>query len=603
MRKCYVTFEGREGRIPVEPGVTVMEVAREHGIAIPSICGGKGKCKKCLVRISGCKEAQLACQYKIYEDIFVAVPDLEKNLDYAVDKKIHGKSVELNAAVKNYTINSNTMDFEEEGSKWEWIKEELVKKYAVKLKGIDYPALQKLSKSNSSLSIPLHLNVWKSSEVIDVSDSSEVYGIAVDIGSTTIAAYLCDLETGSVIGRGSTLNPQVAFGEDILSRITYCLTHDSGVVELQKGVIDAINNIIDDVCREARVSNTVLKDMVVVGNTCMIHLLLGLDVASIGTPPFKPSFRDVKDIKARDLGIRINRGAYVHLLPLIAGFIGSDTSATILSEKPHESNEVILIIDAGTNGELVLGNRERILCASCATGPALEGGCITYGMRAAPGAIESVSIDNATKEVTYTVIPERDPQGGKRELKPRGICGSGIIDCVAQMYLAGLIDESGAMKKDCATPRLIEKDGEASFILAWAWETDGSDNIVVTQSDIRAVQMAKGAIQAASIILMNKMGVTGIDRIILAGAFGSVINVDSASVLGFFPDCPVNKIEGVGNAAGEGARIALLNIQERSQIQEVVKKVEHVNLVSEETFQKQFAYAIHIPRMLKRNQP
>ncbi|RLB01290.1 MAG: ferredoxin [Deltaproteobacteria bacterium] len=597
-KKCLVTFKGYPEKIFVDPGTSITEAARTIGVAIPSICGGQGKCQKCRVEVSGFEKPQLACQFRVYNDVQVIVPEDISYSEYAIDKEVQEKSVELSPAVKKYSVTINDRDLLNYRSKWEFVEDTLRREHGLKVEKVDYPALAKLKDITESAG-QLDVSVWMDKEIIDISapNDESIYGIAVDIGTTTLAAYLCDLSTGKVLTTRSMLNPQVACGEDILSRITYCLKNRSGVSELHEVIIQGVNRLIKETCDSTTISSHQIMDMALAGNSCMLHLFLGVDVATLGVPPFQPVFSTLSDIKARDLGIEICDGAYIHVLPLIAGFIGADTSAVILSEEPYKSEEVILIIDAGTNGELVLGNRDRLMCTSCATGPALEGGSIICGMRASPGAIDTVKIDPANCAVEFTVIPEIGEDGKKKYVKPRGICGSGIIDCVAQMYLAGVISKNGHMKRDSCIPRIVQKNGETSFVVARASETDIGEDIVITQGDVRSVQLAKAAIQAALRIMIKKMKLDRLSRIVLAGAFGNVINIDSALALGMFPDCPVDSIEAVGNAAGDGARIALLNTGKREEIRNVVEKVEHVDLVSEEGFQREFAYATYIPRM------
>jgi len=426
---------------------------------------------------------------------------------------------------------------------------------------------------------------------------ARTYGLAVDVGTTTLAAYLCNLESGDVVATESSINPQVVYGEDVLSRIAYAMERDDGAAVMHESVIRGVNRIIARLLARSGIDKDSILDMCVVGNTCMHHLFLGLAPDSLGCAPFVPAVRQSLDIKARELGIEIADGAYVHFLPVVSGFVGADTIGMILAEEPQKNGDNILLIDIGTNGELVLSGRGRLLCTSCATGPALEGANIQCGMRASAGAIERVRIDRNTLEVSYKVVGEDSWHDAARvgEIRPVGICGSGIIDALAEMFLAGVVGKDGRLAEKAGRRLMRTEDGGRAFVIAAPEDTSFGRPIFISQKDIRAVQLAKGAIHAAARILMKKMGVERLDRVVLAGAFGSVINPESAAAIGLFPELGFEKICSVGNAAGEGARIALLNRGKRNEADEINRRVEFVELANFPGFEREFADAMYLP--------
>jgi uncharacterized 2Fe-2S/4Fe-4S cluster protein (DUF4445 family) len=394
------------------------------------------------------------------------------------------------------------------------------------------------------------------------------------------------------------MNPQVAYGEDVMSRISHSVSHRGGLKQMNQAIIKGLNQVAGRAAARAGIRRSDIIDMAIVGNTCMHHLFLKLDPRYLGKTPFAPSLHHSVDIKARDLGLRIAPGAYVHVLPIEAGFVGADNVGVLVAEEPYHQDEMVLVIDIGTNGELILGNRERLLSASCATGPAFEGAEIKHGMRAASGAIERVKIDPETREVQFKVIGNERWNTEARKMGARGICGSGIFDVVAQMFLAGIIDKSGRFNNKLRSPRLHKNsNNEPEFVIAWAKETSINRDITVGQRDIRAVQLAKGAVYAGARILMNRMGVDSLDRVVLAGAFGSYIDKESAAVIGLFPDCDPEKVYAVGNAAGDGARIALLNVDKRKEADAMARRVEYVELTIEPDFNKIFTQALLFPHM------
>jgi uncharacterized 2Fe-2S/4Fe-4S cluster protein (DUF4445 family) len=393
------------------------------------------------------------------------------------------------------------------------------------------------------------------------------------------------------------MNPQVTFGEDVMSRITYAMTQKDGLKKMNDAIIGGLNRLAGQVASEAGIKRRDIVDWAIVGNTAMHHIYMNIYPEYIGKAPFPPALHASADVKARDMGLKISPGAYIHVLPIEAGFVGADNVGVLIAEEPYNRDDLMLIIDIGTNGELVLGNKKKLISSSCATGPAFEGAHIKHGMRAAPGAIEKVQIDPDTKEPRYKVIGKEQWSDELKEMGARGICGSGIMDVVAQMYVAGVMLKNGRVNKELDHPRMRESEDGWEYVLAWADETSIGQDVTVNQGDIRAVQLAKGAMYAGTKLMMRRLGIEKLDRVILAGAFGSYIDPTQAMIMGLFPDCDLEKVYAVGNAAGDGARIALLNVDKREEANKYARKVEYVELTVEGDFEKQFAQAMYFPHM------
>jgi uncharacterized 2Fe-2S/4Fe-4S cluster protein (DUF4445 family) len=417
----------------------------------------------------------------------------------------------------------------------------------------------------------------------------------VDVGSTTIAAHLCDLSSGAVLASGGCMNPQIRFGEDLMSRVSYVMMNPGGEVELTGAVREAVRALARDVGARAGVQADQILEAVFVGNPIMHHLLLGLNPVELGGAPFALATDQAISLPARELELGLHPAARVYVLPCIAGHVGADTAAMLLAERPDLADEVTLLVDVGTNAEIVLGNRERLLACSSPTGPAFEGAQISGGQRAAPGAIERVRIDPATLEPRFRIIGSElwsDEPGFAEAITGTGItgiCGSGIIEVVAEMYLAGILDEDGVVRGELAARSArIEANGRT-----FAYRLHG--DIRITQNDVRAIQLAKAALYAGVALLMERMGVQAVDRIALAGAFGSHIDVKYAMVLGMIPDCDLNQVRSAGNAAGTGARVALLDGQARATIEDLVRRVEKIETAVEPRFQEHFVDAMALP--------
>ncbi|MFN3481127.1 MAG: ASKHA domain-containing protein, partial [Thermodesulfovibrionales bacterium] len=624
---------GRRGE--VDEGATLLDAARHLGVDIESICGGKGTCGKCKVRIEEGyfeKDAmdsrmshltpltevekkfikpdegpnmRLACAAELKGDVKVFVPEKSRAGKQIVRKAAKELSIKLDPAVKKYYIELRQPSLHDlTVGDYERVIDTLKNQYGVEGLAMDYITMKSLQdilrKGNWSITV----SVWMGKEIIKVEPGfvESSYGLAVDIGTTTVVGYLCDLNTGKVINTESMMNPQVPYGEDVMSRITYAMMNPDGLEKMQRAIIEGLNEIVERVSSDLRVNGRnggeAIVDMTVVFNTAMHHIFLGFNPEYIGRSPFIPAIQHSVNIKARDMGIKINPASYIHVLPIEAGFVGADNVGVLIAEEPYNLNEKVLIIDIGTNGELLLGNRERVCSTSCATGPAFEGAQIKFGMRAAPGAIEKVKIDPITKEPQYKVIGKVDWHTHLEKIDAKGICGSGIIDAVAEMFKAGIIDKSGKFNMELNIPRIRrDADGKPEYVLAWADETSIGTDITINQADVRALQLAKGALYAGAKLMMKRMGIERLDKVILAGAFGSYIDKESALTLGMFPDCDINNVYAVGNAAGDGARMALLNVSKRQEADEKARWVEFVEIAVEPEFQKEFMQAMHIPHM------
>jgi len=630
MAEAYtIVFQpsGRRGEAPA--GKTVLAAAQELGVGIEASCGGKGVCGKCRIiveegrfeklgLVSGASHVsergeteekfftedelsrgyRLACLTQITGDLVVTVPEESRSVKQVILEKGKKRTFTINPAVKQYTIKLPAPTLEDARDDRRRLLDVLEEKEGLSGLTVDYPVLRTLPRTLRENDWLVTVSVWQGKEVIRVESGEAPHslGIAIDIGTTTLAAFLCDLVTGELLSKASRMNPEIGYGEDVLARISYAMANEDGGEKLQRAMQDAVSELAAQMTGEIGRTPSEVDEMVLVYNTAMHHFTLGLDSRYVGRSPFAPAASDALDIKARDLGILINPSANIHSLPIEAGFVGADNVAVLLAEEPYNSESVKLIIDIGTNGEIDLGNKERLLSTSCATGPALEGAQIAFGMRAAPGAIERIEINPETYEPRYKVI-------GKDEWFPdisftgaQGICGSGIIDVVAELYRAGIISKAGRINTKLDTPRVRKDDkGKAEYVLAWAPETAVHKDIVITQGDIRAVQLAKGAIYVGAKYLMEKYGIDHVDEVILAGAFGSYINKKSAMALGMFPDCALEKVQAVGNAAGDGARIALLNVEKRKEAARVAREVEFIETAVEPDFQTRFMEALAIP--------
>jgi uncharacterized 2Fe-2S/4Fe-4S cluster protein (DUF4445 family) len=570
--------------------------------------------------------------------VLINVPEESRGNKQIVRKSARERAIEIKPSIRKYYVSMTPPNLERPIADWERLAKGLETSMGLVRRGeenlprwfdltIDYQCLRTLSSTLREAKWTVTVSVWQDQEVIEVQPGyvEDSYGAAVDIGSTTVALYLCNLRTGEILAAESEMNPQIVYGEDVMSRIQYSIEHKDGLEKLHKAIIATLNKLLKQAVKSANMSlraqakqspeheetlndeeiasgtsvprNDIktedILEMVLVGNSTMHHLVLNLHPKDLGLAPFVPAIHKSMDVKARELGLQINASGNIHVLPTIASFVGADTSAVILAEEPHKQDENWLLIDVGTNAELVLGNRKRLVCTSTPTGPALEGAHVEYGMRAAPGAIERVHIDEKTLEPRYKIVGEEEWNTGKA----KGICGSAIIDAVAELFRVGIVDSRGKFKKGLNTKRVREGENGWEYVVAWAEETSIGRDIPMTQQDVRQIQLAKAALFTAARTLLKRSGLQSPDKIILAGGFGSYIDKEKAMLIGLIPDCALENVYAVGNAAGDGARIALLNVEKRNEIDSVTRKVERFELPTDPEFQNQFMLATSFPHM------
>ena len=653
--KIVFTPSGKRGSF--DGGTKVLDAARQLGVDIDSVCGGRAICGRCQINVlvgdfakhnihsdfdsvTDITEAEkkyaqrrgldedrrLSCQSLLKSDAVIDVPASSQVHQQVVRKENESHDIDINPIIKPYYVN---VAKQKEKSLKKQSHSSLLEIKTFKI-SVEEPDMHKgtgdLSRLKAalceewgldnltcslevlqSLQTVLRGGEWKvtvavrnNEEIIAVFPGfkDEMFGIAVDVGSTTIAAHLCDLSTGEVSGSAGLMNPQIRFGEDLMSRVSYIMMNEGGEKDLTRVVREAINEIITTIITENNIDAEDILEMTLVGNPIMHHLVLGIDPTELGAAPFALATDLSADIRAKELNLNINSGAYVYVLPCVAGHVGADAAAVLLAEEPFNKDEISLIVDVGTNAEIILGNNQRLLAASSPTGPAFEGAQISSGQRAAPGAIERARIDPETLEPRFKVIgcdlwsDDEDfevniPVGGIT-----GICGSGIIEIVAEMFLNKIINQDGKISKELSntSSRIIEDGRTYSYVLH-----DGEQIIKITQNDIRAIQLAKAALYAGVKLLMHKLSIEKVDRIRLAGAFGSHIDVKYAMALGLIPDCLVDEVSSAGNAAGTGARVTLLDKDSRNKLEGEVRKIEKIETAVEPSFQEEFVSAMAIP--------
>ena len=628
MKKCQVIFQPSGRRGEVTEGKTILESSRELGVEIESICGEKRTCGKCRVKlepgsferygitslaehlspfteeegkfISDTKRAdgyRLGCAAQIRGDVLIFVPEESRGGSQVVRKAATRRSIELKPAIALYFLELPPPTFHDLLGDFERLSRALSETYHLPALEIDHLALLKLPSALRKGEWKVTVATWMEKEILDIRPGKveEVYGLAIDIGTTTVAGYLCNLSTGELVATETMMNPQVTYGEDVMSRISYASSTPEGLEKIHGAIIDGLNQLIENVTRKNGLSPEDILELTMVGNTVMHHLLLKIPPQYLGLAPFPPAIHRSIDVKARELGLGVHGSANVHVLPLEAGFVGADNVGVLIAEQPHQQEDMVLIIDVGTNGELVMGNKKRLLSASCATGPALEGAHITFGMRAAPGAIERIKIDPETFEVRFKVVGKDAWNTERKNLEAKGICGSGIIDGIAELYRAGLVEKSGRFARESRSPRFRVSNGSPEFVIAWKEETSIGKDITISQHDVRNVQLAKGALYTGAKLMMKRLGIEKLDKVILAGAFGSTIDSEEALVLGMFPDCDLENVLAVGNAAGDGARMALLNKDKRLEAEDISRQVEYIELTIEKEFQNEFMGSMSIP--------
>ena len=624
------TPSGKRGRFA--EGTSVLEAARRLGVDLDSVCGGRGICGRCQVEVAEGEFAKhgiesradhvtgwnavedrytskrgaladgrrLGCQAKVCGDVVVDVPADSQVHRQVVRKRAEAHPIEIDPVVRLCFVEVAQPDMHDPSSDFRRLQEALAAQWSLAATTADLAVIAGLQKTLRAGEWSVTAAVRADGRIVAVYPGlkERAFGVAVDIGSTTIAAHLTDLLSGEVVASSGVMNPQIRFGEDLMSRVSYVMMNPGGERELTATVREALDRLVGAVTQEAGIARTDVVEMTVVGNPIMHHLFLGLDPVELGGAPFALTIDGACETRASELGIAIAPGAMIYALPCIAGHVGADAAGVVLSEGPYLKDELTLLVDVGTNAEIVLGNRARMLACSSPTGPAFEGAQISCGQRAAPGAIERVRIDRETLEPRYKVIgcdlwsDEPGFAEATAATGVTGICGSGIIEIIAEMYLSGVINQDGVVDGSLRerTPRVEASGRTFSYVVR-----EGEPRIAVTQNDVRAIQLAKAALYAGIKLLMDRYGVERVERITLAGAFGSHIDVAYAMALGLVPDCDLAKVASAGNAAGTGARIALLNLKSRAEIESTVHRIEKIETALEPAFQAHFVDAMAIP--------
>jgi uncharacterized 2Fe-2S/4Fe-4S cluster protein (DUF4445 family) len=631
--KVVFTPSGRRGSFPVN--TPLLHAARVLGVDIDSVCGGRGLCGRCQIICAEGSFAKhqidstsshlsalcateikyaerkaplvngrrLSCHTLLLDDVVIDVPPESQVHRQIVRKDAEYRDIHLDPATRLYYVQVDEADMHVPKGDLQRVIEALEQEWQLPNLGCDNALLRTLQPVLAKGKRAVTVAVYNNQQIIALWPGfrDKAYGVAVDVGSTTIAAHLCDLSSGEVMASASLMNPQIRFGEDLMSRVSYVMMHPEGADEMTVVIREALNSLFAEVAEAIDGSVEDILEITLVANPIMHHILLGISPVELGGAPFALTTDAAVEVPAAELELKINPGGRIYILPCIAGHVGADTAGMILSEEPQDQDQMTLLVDVGTNAEIVLGNRQRLLACSSPTGPAFEGAQISCGQRAAAGAIERVRINPDTLEPRFKVIGSdlwSDEEGFSAAIERHGvtgICGSGIVEVVAEMYLAGIVTVDGIVDGDLAnrTARIMANDRTWSYVL----HSPAGDEaqVLVTQNDIRQIQLAKAALYAGVKLLMDHIGTDKIERIRLAGAFGSHINVQHAMVLGLIPDCVLTEVSSAGNAAGTGARIALLNRQSREVIETLVKNIEKIETALEPKFQNYFVDAMAFP--------
>ncbi|MDB6046090.1 MAG: fdx [Gammaproteobacteria bacterium] len=621
------TPSGKRGRFAL--GTPLLQAARTLGVDVDSVCGGRALCGRCQVLVmegefakhgvtstavnlsplSAAEQSyssrrslpgghRLSCSARIQGDLVVDVPSSSQVHRQVVRKAADTRVITLDPVVHLHYVEVQQPDMHDPSGDLQRLMNALQIEWQLSGLTCDLQVLQHLQPALRKGEWKVTVAVHAGSRIIGIWPGfyQRALGLAVDVGSTTIAAHLCDLESGEVVASSGAMNPQIRFGEDLMSRVSYAMMHPGGAQQMTEAVRGALNMLAADVAREAKASPQEILEVTLVGNPIMLHLLLGIDPVELGGAPFALATDETVTVRAEEIGLALHPNARIYVLPCIAGHVGADAAGMILAERPDLGDDLTLLVDVGTNAEIVLGNRRRLLACSSPTGPAFEGAQISCGQRAAPGAIERVRIDPTTLEARFKVIGSDlwsdEPGFTAATSGVSGICGSGIIEVIAEMYLAGIINQDGVVDGQLATrsDRIVQTGRTFAYVVH-----RGAVTLTVTQNDVRAIQLAKAALYAGIKLLMEHLQTDHVDRIRLAGAFGSHIDVKYAMLLGMIPDCDLSQVASAGNAAGTGARIALLDNGSRSTIEELVRKVEKIETAIEPRFQAHFVEAMGIP--------
>jgi uncharacterized 2Fe-2S/4Fe-4S cluster protein (DUF4445 family) len=611
-RFITVIFQPEGHKVETASGTSIFEVACKAGVGIKSECGGNGKCGKCRVvvrdknALTKVTEAEmkhlssreigsgyrLACRAVLKGSISVMVPEESRVGVRKIQVTGLERPVPLTPFVAKFHITLARPTLLDARPDFERIIDSLKDEYGLDKLEVEYEVLKTLPSILRHANWDITVTLWNGHKIVAVEKgdtSDRILGLAIDIGTSKIVGCVVDLTTGITISVGSIENPQIIHGEDVVSRIAFAAVGEENIGTLQRLSFEGINDVLRDACAQAGVDSKYIYEATIAGNTAMHHFFLGIQPKYVALSPFTPAVRRPMNVRAKEVNIKMHPEGNVHVLPVIAGFVGADAVADVLSSGIFESEELSLLLDIGTNTEIFVGSSKGILSCSCASGPAFEGGHIKHGMKAVTGAIEKLSVNrNSGYEVAYETVGDAEP---------RGLCGSAMVDVVAEMAKCGIINRRGRFNMNVKTPRLRTIDNNAEFVLAWKNETSTGREITVAQEDINEIQLAKAAIFAGCWILMKRKNVRtkDIDQVLIAGAFGNYINPESAKLMGLVPDVPTEKIKFVGNTALTGAKMALISREARKTAETLSKRIRYLELTVDPDFRSEFADAMFIP--------
>ncbi len=612
-------------------GALLSEVARQAGIDLNMPCGGQGRCGRCAVIVqdgAGVRRRStlrltpddlaagyaLACQTVVEGDAVVVIPPQEKIERRLVTDKTAAKVILpftydplWYQSVRLVPLVLDPPSMADQTDDWSRLRRVMSATHDVSDLTADLPTLRRLGTTlrehDWTVTGVVEMDTWdrpdgppRLVDLLPPGRTEPLWGIAVDIGTTTVSLYLVDLLTGEVSTKAAEYNGQIKRGEDVISRIIYA-SKNGGLAELQSLVVDTINELIRRAVRRAKIDPSEIYKMTVAGNSTMIHLFLGLPPNSIRLEPFVTTINHPLPVRAGELGINIHPQANVDCLPGVASYVGADISAGVVGSQMCESNALTLFLDVGTNGEMVLGDCDWLISCACSAGPAFEGAGVRDGMRATVGAIEEVWVNSETYEPTYRVIPNPRLEARGQPTPPRGICGSGLISLLSEIFITGVIDKAGNLNFDLGSPRVRQGERGLEYVVAWGDETEHGRDIVITEVDIDNLIRAKGAIYAGFTVLAQSVGIdlAMVERVLIGGSFGQYINVEKAIQIGLLPDLPWEKFHFLGNTALQGALLALLNREYRHRVTETAQKMTYLELSADNTFYEAFTSALFLP--------
>lgn len=613
LSEAHVAIQPVGRRVNVPLGENVFSAARSAGVASEAFCGGRGICGKCRVVVREgsqllsdlvdserkfLSQSEIRNGYRLACQMIVRSPG---NLTLEIPKESQVRRQRLSVlgierstqpapSITKHVLHISPPTLQDVTADLERLLNTLESEHQLGGVLINYESLKRLPAILRSKNWIVTVVLRNGREIVDVQPgdaSDHCFGFAVDIGTTKLAGYLVDLKNGSVVSTASMMNPQIPYGEDVITRISCTMNDPQKLSELQMAVLGGVNKLLSDACKIAGVGPRDVYDVVAVGNTAMHHIFFGIRPDYVALSPYPPALQSSLSVRAKDVGLDVNQGAYVYSYPTIAGFVGADAVADIMATGMFEAKETTLLIDIGTNTEIVLGDSSSMISCSAASGPAFEGAHIRDGMRASAGAIEKVWINPQSFEPSYRVIDDG---------KPEGICGSGIVDAIAEMFKVGLLDNTGRMQPN-NTRRFRRDEDLPIYVLANAEESASGKEVVITQRDVSEIQLAKSAIYSGTSILMKRFGVEReqIARVYLAGAFGTYVDPESARMIGMLPDVPTDRFEFAGNTAGSGARMALISTAIREIVHGVANKTKYLELAGQSDFQEEFMKALYFP--------